>query len=188
MPVTVGGTPAVLWQSHPTKTSITRIELSRFSPATFPAPSLGARLGLGLANPLGSVAVLIVGSFLFGVVLTVANILLVLLCVLLFVVLFRRLQTSWKWYAYAAALVLVLYSVFVVLGAPSPPVLFLVSLSGTAGTVTLVGLVLFLLVLMQRFLARMDDVYKAGALAFAAFYFIAFLQAVMIIQDQIGTS
>jgi hypothetical protein len=188
MPLKIGGIPAVLWQSHPTKTTITRVELSLFSPSTLPAPSLGARLGLGLANPLGSAAVLIVGSFLFGVVLTVANIMLVLLCVLLFVILFRRLQTAWKWYAYAASLVVVLYGLFVVLGAPSPPVLFLVSLSGTAGTVTLVGLVLFILVLMRRFLARMDDVYKAGALAFAAFYFIAFLQAVMIIQDQIGTS
>jgi hypothetical protein len=188
MPVQVGGTPALLWQAHPTKTTITRVEMSRFSAATLQAPSVWARLGFGLANPVGSFAVLIVGSFIFGVVLTVANILLVLVCVLLFVIGFRRVQRSWKWYAYGAALTLVLYGLFVVLGAPSPPVLFLVSLSGTAGTVTLVGLALFLFVLIRQFLTRMDDVYKAGTLAFAAFYFIAFLQALMIIQDQIGTS
>ncbi len=188
MPVRIGAAPAVLWQAHPTKTTITRVELSRYSPVTIQAPSVWARLGFGLANPLGSFAVLIVGSFLFGVVLTVANILLVLACVLLFVIGFRRVESSWKWYGYGAALILVLYGLFVVLGAPSPPVLFLASLSGVVGFVTMAGLVLFLLVLLLQFLARMDDVYKAGALAFAAFYFIAFLQALMIIQDQIGTT
>lgn len=188
MSIQMGGLPAVLWQAQPTKTTITRIELSRYSPAPIDAPSVWDRLGFGLANPLGSFAVLIVGSFLFGVVLTVANVLLILLCVLIFAVVFRRAQGPWKWYAYGAALTLVLYALFVPLGAPSPPVLFLSGLTGTVGIVAMLGLVLFILVLSRQFLARMDDLYKAGAMAFAAFYFIAFLQALMVIQDQIGKS
>jgi hypothetical protein len=56
------------------------------------------------------------------------------------------------------------------------------------GIVTVAGLAVFILVLMREALGRMDDIYKAGAMAFGALYFIAFLQALMIIQDQIGQS
>ncbi len=184
--VSVGGLPAELWQAQPAKSSIIRIELSRFSPTVITAPTLQARIGLGLANPLSSLAVLAVGSLLFAVVLAVANILIIIVAVLLFVFLFRGAAGVWKYYAYMLLLAAAMYLLFVTLDAPSPPVLFLSGVNGPSATVTITGMVLFVIVIMVGFLRRIENVFRAGIMTFAAFYFISFLQAIVIIQSQIG--
>ncbi len=187
--IALNGQPAVLWQALTSETSATGIEVSHFTPATLSAPSPWSKFGLGLANPLGNLAFVLAGAAAVGVLLTVANVLLLGIMVAVYLVVFRRtpvVLNSVKWYAYAVVVAAILYAVFVDWGAPSPPLLFLSSLSGTAGMVAVGGMLLFVLVLTRTVLRRLDDVFRAALMAFAALYFIAFLQAIVLMQGQVA--
>jgi len=187
--VAVDRQPAVLWQSLSAESTATGIELSHFTPVTLTAPSPWSKLGLGLANPLGNLALVLAGAAAVGVLLTVANVLLLLVMLAVYLVVFRRtpvVLNTVKWYAYAVVVAAILYAVFVNWGAPSPPLLFLSSLSGTAAMVAVGGMLLFVLVLTRTVLRRLDDVFRAALMAFAALYFIAFLQAIVLMQGQVA--
>lgn len=187
--VVIDRQPAVLWQSLSAESTATGIEVSHFTPVTLSAPSPWSKLGLGLANPLGNLALVLAGAAAVGVLLTVANVLLLGVMVAVYLVVFRRtpvVLNTVKWYAYAVVVAAILYAVFVNWGAPSPPLLFLSSLSGTAAMVAIGGMLLFVLVLTRTVLRRLDDVFRAALMAFAALYFIAFLQAIVLMQGQVA--
>ncbi len=187
--VTIDGQPAVLWQSLSSNATAAGIEVSHFTPVTLNPPSAWSRLGLGLANPLGNLALVLAGAAAVGVLLTVANVLLLGIMIAVYLVVFRRtpvILNQVKWYAYAVVVAAILFAVFVNWGAPSPPLLFLSSLSDTAGLVAVGGMLLFVLVLTRTVLRRLDDVFRAALMAFAALYFIAFLQAIVLMQGQVA--
>lgn len=184
--VPLAGRPGVLWQALPTNTNLTTVEYSRFSPRPLPAPSVWARLGLGLNNPLGSFALLVVGGVAIGILIAAANVILIMALVALYLLVFRTVQGRWKWYAYAAAITAVFFGLFVAWGAPSPPVLFLTALSQSSSVLALLGLLLFVGWFGRMGLRRTEDVYRAGAMAAAAFFFLGFLQALILMQGQIA--
>lgn len=197
-PILAGGLPAFLWQATPNP-NLTHIELSHYSPAALPAPNLPTRLGLGLADPLGNIALLIFGSLAFGALITIGNVLLILFLTGIYIVLLRiliravvgfipaaRLYTGWKWYLYLGLLAAFLYLILVPLAAPFPPVLFLNGFTVALGLLAVGGMIIFVWLLMRLVLRRFDEGYRLAGMTFAAFYFIAFLQAVILIQGQLG--
>ncbi len=184
--LTLRGGPAVLWQASPTSSSNARVESSRFSMGELAAPSVWARMGLGLANPLGGLFILIFGGLAVGMLLAVSNVLLIILLVGVYYAALRKLPSSWKWYAYAVVIDVILFAFIVSWGAPTPPVLFLTSLSQSSGLLALGGTLVFTVVLATTALRRIDDVYRASAMAMAALFFVGFLQALLIMQGQIA--
>lgn len=180
------GQPAVIWESAPTKGTGTQLEVSRFSSAQIGPPSIWARFGLGLANPLGNLVLLLFGALAVGALIAAGNILLAIVLIILYFILNRLVRGRWRWYAYSGVLAVALYIVFVQMGAPFPPVLFLSSLSVSAGLVAVGGMLIFVLLLALTAFRRIDDVFRAAAMAFAGIFFIAFLQALTIVQDQLG--
>lgn len=183
--VRTGREPGVFWQNTPSDAP-TRLEVSRFSPRAIGPPSVWARLGLGLANPIGDLAILLVGALVIGLLITVANILIVLVLTGFYLVISRIVRANWRWYLYSVVLALALFALFVKLQAPSPPVIFLANLSVLPGLVATAGMLIFLLLLTLTLLRHMDDVMRAGVMAFVALYFIAFLEALSLVQSLIG--
>jgi hypothetical protein len=184
--VTVGSAPAVMWQAQLPKSSATELRLSRFTPRQLGPPNVWARLGVGLSNPLANLIILIVAGLGLGVLLAVANFMLLFVLVLWYLLISRVVHNAWKWPLYTVALAVSLYVVFVSLGAPSPPLLFMNTLSGSTALVSLAGSLLFVAVLSWSLLRRMDSVFRAGLMAFGAVYFLAFLQAMILVQGQVA--
>lgn len=185
-PVTVAGQPAVLWQSTPGSGSAVRLEVSQFSPQQLGPPNLWTRLGFGLANPFASLALLLVGGFTVGVLLTVGNLLLLLAMIALYLAGARVIQGRWRWYGYTALLAVALYLLIITLGAPYPPVIAFNAFSPGLGLMAIAGMTVFVLAISFTWLRRIDDVYRAAVMAFVALFFLAFLQALTIIQGAIG--
>lgn len=185
-PVTLNGHPAVVWLASPTKSPYTLLETARFTPTTITAPSVWQKLGLGLANPLLNLLVLIIGALAVGLLLAVVNILMVFALIAVYFVLSRLLANRWKWVAYITTLAVGLYWLFATLNAPDPPIIFLTGLSGVTALVAIAGMVVVLVVLGLTILRRMEDFYRAALMAFVSLYFIAFLQALITVQGQIG--
>lgn len=186
IPVTLGGHPAVIWQATPAQSATSVIEVSRFTPKARPAPSLWAKFGLGLANPLGNLLLLLVAGIVVGLLLTVGNILSVFALTVIYFLVALVVRTRWKWYLYPAVLAAILYVLLDRMAAPSPPVFFLSALNGSAALVALVGSATFALIFGIILLRRVEDLYRAGLMAFAALYFVAFLQALILVQGQIA--
>jgi hypothetical protein len=184
--ISLNGQPAVLWQASPTSSVNGRVESSRFSTNQLPAPSVWARLGLGLANPLGALFILVFGGLAVGMLLAVSNVLVIILLVGAYYALVRKLPSGLKWYAYAVIIDVILFALIVSWGAPTPPVLFLTSLSQSSGLLALGGALIFTVFLATTFLRRIDDVYRASAMALAALFFVGFMQALLIMQGQIA--
>lgn len=185
-PLTLGGKPAVLYQANPSQTDVYRIEVSRFSPRVLAPPSVWARLGLGLANPIVNLVVLLVAALAFGVLITVANFLILIALVVAYFVLARLIPGGWKWYGYLVVLTVGLFLLFVRPGAPSPPLLFLTALPYHLGLLSVAGMAIFIFVLARTVLRRLDDVYQAAIMAFGAIYFIAFLEAITLVQGTVA--
>jgi hypothetical protein len=184
-PILLRGEPAVVWQAEQSGGHAT-IETSRFSPATVQAPSPAEQFGLGVANPLGAIAILIFGGVGLGVLIAAANILIILALVLVYIVAFRFADRRWKWSAFGVVVSALVYVLLVPLGAPSPPVLFLTSFAGLAGVLALAGALLFTVLLNQLLLRRLDDVYRAAIMATCTLFFLGFLQALVFVQGQLG--
>lgn len=185
-PLRLGAEPAVLYQASPSQTDVYRIEVSRFSPRVLAPPSIWARLGLGLANPAVNLVVLLVAALAFGVLITVANFLILIGLVIAYFVTAWLIPAYWKWYAYLAVLIAGLFLLFVRPGAPSPPLLFLTALPYRLGLISVAGVAIFIFVLAWAVLRRMDDVYRAAVMAFGAVYFIAFLEAIRLVQGTVA--
>ncbi len=181
-----GQQPAtVLWQSSP-GASGARIEESHFSPSPISAPSLWARFGLGVADPIGNMFLLLFGAVALGVLLTVGNVLVVFALLLIYLISARTVGGRWKWVAYTVGLVIVLYLLLVQAGAPFPPVIAFSQLAVGPGTLAIVAMGVFVLVSSFTVLRRVDDVYRAALMAFTGFFFLAFLDALVLIQGQLG--
>lgn len=185
-PLSGGPVPAVLWQATPSHGVSTRIEASVYSPRKIGPPTVWARLGLGLGSPIGNFLILVVGGFFVGLLLAAGNILLIAGLLLLYLLVFRRLSGPLRWYAYIAAVAVILYLLYVVKDAPNPPIFFMTGISGALGLLAMGGMLVFVWVLMHGFLRRIEDFYRAGILAFASLYFLGFLEAVTIVQSQVG--
>lgn len=185
-PLRLGGKPAVLYQANPSQTDVYRIEVSRFSPRVLAAPSVWAKLGLGLGSPVVNLAVLLVAALAFGVLITVANFLILIVLILAYFVIARLTPASWKWFVYTAVLIAALFLLFVRPGAPSPPLLFVTALPYNLGLLSIAGMAVFIIVLAWTILRRLDDVYRAAVMAFVAIYFIAFLEAITLVQGTVA--
>ncbi len=184
-PVTLAGKPAVLYQANPSQTDLYRIEVSRYFPKALNPPSVWAKLGLGLANPVENLAVLLVAALALGALISVANFLILIVLILVYFVI-ARLATRWKWYLYAGVLTIAAFLLFVQPGAQSPPLLFLTALPFDLGLASVVGMAIFVVLLTMTVLRRLDDVYRAGVMAFVAIYFIAFLEALSLVQSTVA--
>lgn len=184
-PIVAQGRPAVLWQASP-NTSVTRLEVSHFTPATIGPPNLWTRFGLGLANPLGNIVLLILGGAAFGLLIAAVNVLLVLALAVVYILAFRLVSPRWRPVLFAALLAVALFIILVALHAPFPPVLILSQLSPRLGGVAVAGMALFVYLISRSLLRRFDETYRAGVMAFLALYFLAFLQALTVIQGQLG--
>jgi len=181
------GTPVVLWQS------ISRGLTSRFETAGFrraSQPSLAERLGLGLGDPWGQLAILVVSAFGIAVLTTVVNILAVfgLAVVGLFSVrLFRRVPGKW-----ALCGVLLTAGLYVLFVDPGAPTLFLSTIPAMGltavpfGLLACAGALAFVLWLGAVVLRRVEDLYRAGMMAALGVYFFAFVEAIVFIQQRIG--
>jgi hypothetical protein len=184
--LTLAGKPAILYQANPSQTDVYRIEVSRFSPRELAPPSVWSRLGLGLANPAVNLVVLLVAALAFGILITVANFLILIVLVIAYLVIARLIPARWKWYGYLVVLTVGLFLLFVRPGVPSPPLLFMTALPYHLGLISMAGMAIFIFVLAWTFLRRMDDVYRAALMAFGAIYFIAFLEAITLVQGTVA--
>ena len=184
--VSENGEPGVLWQSA-AGSGTARLELSRFTPDTRSAPTLWDRLGLGVANPVATLALVLAGGIGIGILATMANFLVVLALVLLYMVLARVVPSDRKWYLYPVVLAAALFLLLGVMGAPSPPIFVLGALPGGAlGLLALVASAVFVYILSRAYLYRIEDLFRAALMAFVAVYFVAFLHALTLIQDQVS--
>ncbi|MDQ2741796.1 MAG: hypothetical protein M3Z66_05810 [Chloroflexota bacterium] len=188
LPLTVSGAgqPAIVYQANPAKSDVSRIQVSRFSPKPLSPPSVWARLGLGLANPLGNLVVVFLGAIALGLLITVANFVIIGVLFLAYLVISWLIRTGWKWYLYAGILAVALYLLLVQPGAQSPPLLFLTVLPHTLGLLAVAGMAIFVVFLARAILWRMDDFYRAVLMAFVAIYFFAFLEALTIVQGTVS--
>jgi hypothetical protein len=181
------GKPDIVWQT------ISRGIGSTFDTVTYrpsTGPTLAQTLGLGLGNPWEELGILLVGGLSLATLVTTANIILVMVAGFIGWVTLRplnRLQS--RWIIYAGMLTFVLYYFFV---APGGPLFFLDTIPSLGlaampyGFIACVAALMFVVWVGLTALKRIDDVYRAGIMAFLGVYFFAFLETVVFIQQRIG--
>jgi hypothetical protein len=153
-------------------------------------PDLAERLGLGLGDPWSAAGLLFGGALGLGVMGTAINLIDALILAAIGVLLVRFLGgVAWRWLIVTALLTGALYALFV---SPGLPVLFLTTitalgfgatqfvLAATGGALVFVGLV------GQTALRRMDDIYRMAAMAFLGIFFFAFIEAALFVQQELG--
>ena len=183
----VDGKTDVIWQT-----------VSRGSTSTFDVsqsrgniqPTIAQRLGLGLGNPWGELAVLLISSLGFATLTATMNIILVLTIGFVGWLALRLLRSvRSKWVVYACLLTLALYYIFV---APGGPLFFLDTIPSLGlaampfGFIAAAGALGFVGWVGGVGLKRVDDVYRAGIMAYLGVYFFAFLEAAVFIQQRLG--
>jgi hypothetical protein len=155
------------------------------------APTLAQRLGLGYGNPWEAAALLVFGALGLATLTTTVNIFWVIGLAVLGLLTIRLLR--WlpsRWWVYACLLACVLFLVFV---SPGGPTLFLVTMQGAGlatvpfGLLAFGGALAFVSWAGAVPLRRVDDVYRAGAMAFLGVFFFAFIEGVVFVQQQLGT-
>lgn len=182
-----GGRPVVLWQA--TSRSVrSQFEMARFRPAV--QPTWAQRLGLGLGDPWGQLAILVVSSFGVAVLTTVINILVVFTLAVVLLVAARVLhRVPGRWAICALLVTGALYLTFV---SPGGPTFFLSTIPAMGiaaepfGLLACAGALTFVLWLGAVVMRRMEDLYRAGLMAAFGVYFFAFVEAVVFIQQRIG--
>jgi hypothetical protein len=183
----VNGEPQAIWQtvSRGTGSSFDTTEYR-----TGVSPTLAQRLGLGLGNPWAELAVLLVGALGVATLTTTMNIVLVIVIGFggwLALRLLSRVRS--RWVIYTCLLTLVLYYVFVT---PGGPLFFLDTIPSLGlaampfGFIAAVGALGFVSWVGSVALKRIDDVYRAGIMAYLGVYFFAFLEAAVFIQQRLG--
>jgi hypothetical protein len=185
--VPAGTGSLLLFATNPTTAPTFQLETSRFSASNLDAPNLWDKFGIGLSNPLGNIAMLVVGAIAIGVLLTFANILVIFLLIALFLVASRVLPGRIKWPVYASMIAGFLYILLVSLGAPKPPLLAGVGLTpSNAITALFVATAVFVFVLQRAFLRHVEDTFRAAGMAILGVYFLAFLEALTLVQSAVG--
>jgi hypothetical protein len=104
--------------------------------------------------------------------------------------LLRALRTfTWRWLLVIALLTAVLYALFV---RPGLPILFLTTLPnlgfGAAQFVlaAIGGALLFIGVIGQTGLRRLDDIYRLAIMVFLGLFFFAFIEGALFVQQELG--
>jgi hypothetical protein len=153
-------------------------------------PTLAQRLGLGLGNPWAELAVLLVGALGVATLTTTMNILLVIAIGFVGWLALRLLnRVRSRWVIYACLLTLALYYVFV---NPGGPLFFLDTIPSLGlaampfGFIAAAGALGFMSWVGSVALKRIDDMYRAGIMAYLGVYFFAFLEAAVFIQQRLG--
>jgi hypothetical protein len=183
----VNGETDVVWQTVSRGTGST-FDVTQFRKSF--APTLAQRLGLGLGNPWAELAILLIGALGVATLTTTMNIILVIV-IGFFGWLSLRLLSSVRsrWAIYAGLLTLALYYIFVT---PGGPLFFLDTIPSLGlaampfGFVAAVGALGFVSWVGSVALRRIDDVYRAGIMAYLGVYFFAFLEAAVFIQQRLG--
>jgi hypothetical protein len=183
----VGGKIDVMWQT-----------VSRGSTSTFDVsqsrstvqPTVAQRLGLGLGNPWGELAILLVSALGLATLTATLNIILVLAIGFVGWLALRLLsRVRSRWTVYACLLTLALYYIFVT---PGGPLFFLDTIPSLGlaampfGFIAAAGALGFVSWVGGVGLRRIDDVYRAGIMAYLGVYFFAFLEAAVFIQQRLG--
>lgn len=183
----IHGRPTVIWQATTAGGNSTFTVSSNRGDT---APTLAQRLGLGLGDPWGDVAILVVAAAGVATFTTVGNIFMIFglaLFGILAMRLLRRLPGGWL--VYGALLTLLLYLSFV---APGGPILFLATMPALGLSAVPFGLVAALCVLGSVWwlggvaLRRVEVPYRAALMALVGVYFFAFVEAVVFLQQRLG--
>ncbi|GAC1444131.1 MAG: hypothetical protein NVSMB52_03130 [Chloroflexota bacterium] len=184
---TMGSSPHVLWHT------VSRALVSRFETSIYRSdvrPNIAQRLGLGLGDPWEEAAVLIVATLSVATLVTTTNLLLVIamaVCGMITMRLFRKVPGRWN--IYGAILTFALFVTFV---KPGAPVLFLSTIPAMGlavmpfGVLATLGALTFVTWSGYGALRRIDDVYRAGIMAFLGVYFFAFLETIVFVQQRLG--
>lgn len=183
----LGSRPGVIWQTVSNDLSSHFNSAANRPTAT---PTLAERLGLGLTDPWQAAAVLIIGAFGLATLLTTVNVFFVVglaLLGMLVMRLFRRFPGRWA--IFGLILSALMYVIFV---NPGVPTLFLASLPSMGfanvpfGILAALGSLAFVSWIGMTSLRRIDDIYRAGIMAFLAIYFFAFVETAVFIQQRLG--
>jgi hypothetical protein len=179
-------TPVLLFQASPSGSQSAAIELSRFTPHVLGPATVWLRLGLGLANPFGNLLIVLVAALGLGIAITIANFLILMALIVAYLVIAWVAPRALRWPSYAVVLAVILYLLFVAPGAQSPPLLVMGVLPLGLGPITVAGAAVFVIFLLRTVLWRIDDIYRAAVMAFMSVYFIAFLEALTIVQTTVA--
>lgn len=182
-----GNRLAVIWQTVSPNLGAT-FEVSKYRKAA--APSFAQRLGLGLGDPWEEAGLLALGTVSLAVIAASFNILVVLLLAAIGLALLYLLRRRpGRWLLYTGYLTLALFATFV---SPGFPTLFLTPMPSLGyaavpfGLLAAGGSLLVVSLAGQGFMRRIDDIYRAGIMAFLGVYFFAFLESAVFVQQHLG--
>jgi hypothetical protein len=153
-------------------------------------PDLAERLGLGLGNPWEAAALLFGGALGLGILAAVINVVDAIVLTLLGMLLLRVLRSvAGRWVIVTLLLTGIFFAMFV---SPGLPVIFLTTLPGLGFdgaqfvVPAIAGALLFVGLLSQTGLRRIDDIYRLGAMAFVGIFFFGFIEAALFVQQELG--
>jgi hypothetical protein len=180
---TARGRVAVLWEKLANDRLSAMIEGSVYGPAS---PSLAARLGIGVGNVVGNLAMIVVGAVLLGALLTMGNLPTLLALILAWLPIGRFAPPGLRRPLYLGLLSAVLVAVFAV--PPSPPafVLFMSGLGRLTGWLAVAGAVFVSYWAGRRLFAHQEPLFRAAATGIVAFYFVAVIYAATVVQSELG--
>lgn len=177
----------VLWQTV-SRPMGSLFESSSHRPYT--RPTIAQRLGLGLGDPWEEMAILVVSALGVATLVTTTNILLVIAMALAGILMMRLLRrVPGRWTIYGCVLAVALYLAFV---GPGGPTIFLGTIPSMGiqaepfGLLATAGALFFTSWTGYFALRRIDDVYRAGIMAYLGVYFFAFLESAVFIQQRLG--
>ncbi|MDQ2745025.1 MAG: hypothetical protein M3Z66_22400, partial [Chloroflexota bacterium] len=153
-------------------------------------PSLAQRFGLGLANPWGTLGVLLIVAIGVAAITTMGNILTIFGYGLAGFVLLRVIPRSpVRWTIFALVLAAGLFLTFV---SPGGPILFLGTMPSMGFPIAPFGLIAATAVLLLALwvgdiaLRHVEDLYRVGALVALGVYFFAYVEAIVFVQQRLG--
>jgi hypothetical protein len=149
-------------------------------------PDLATRFGLNIGNPWVNLALIVFGAAAGGAALTLANVFVLAGLVMVWLGIQRLVPQRFRWFLYVALTGLTVTWLFVL--RPSPPsyVLGISRLGEPYGWIAAGGGV-FLSLCTGRYLARdRDGALRAALMACASLYFVAVMQAALLIQAELG--
>jgi hypothetical protein len=145
------------------------------------------RLGVGKANPLGAIVLILLGGIALGAMLTVINLIFVFLLAALYFLASWVLPERVTWPAYSLAIAGTLYVFVVSLGAPTVPLFAIVGLAPSVPIYILFAATALFVFLVQWVLPRqVDELLRIGLMAASGVYLIAFLEVLTLVQSEVG--
>jgi hypothetical protein len=179
----VRGRPAILWEKLANDGLGAVIEGSIYRPAS---PSLAARLGIGVGNAAGNLAMIVVGALLFGAVLTVGNLPALLALILAWLPIGRFAPRRTRLALYLGFVAAALIAVFAVPKSPPAFILFMSGIGRPYGWLAAGGAVFVGYWTGRRLVGHQEPILRAAAIGIAAFYFVAVIYAATAVQAELG--